>query len=477
MNEPQPHRVSDNIILSADSYKQTHHKMYPPDTRYVGSYLESREGGEYDTTVFFGLQYLLDRHLAGVRVTEDGIREAEELCKWHFGRDDVFNRPGWEHILDEHGGRLPVSIRAVPEGTVVPSGNVLLTIQNTDHAVPWLTNHIETVLLQLWYPCTVSTIGRILRGLVEYELRASGVRPNDIDYAASFALHDFGFRGSTSTESAALGGAAHLVNFEGTDNLAAVRLLAAHYGAKEPGYSVPAAEHSTITSWGEEREADAYSHILDAYPTGTVSVVSDSWDVIRACRDIWGGTLKDRVAGGAPGRRLVIRPDSGDPLHTLLECLGVLGEKFGYAENRFGYKVLPGYIRLLQGDGITRHSLPNILKGLQLGGWSAENVVFGSGGGLLQDCDRDTLRFALKCNWADVNGEIRDVFKRPATDVSKSSKAGKLKLVRSGGDYRTVRSGEPGDDVMREVFRDGRVLERCTLDGVRAAVRADVRSS
>lgn len=459
-----PTHTADNIILSTDSYKLTHYKMYPPGTRYIGSYLESRAGGEYDHTVFFGLQYILDRYLTGVRVTRSMIDEAERLCRWHFGRE-LFNRAGWEHILNEHGGRLPVSIRAVPEGSVIPGSNVLLTIENTDPEVPWITNHLETLLVQLWYPCTVSTISLNLRRALRSALEATGGAD-----ALRFMLHDFGFRGSTSVEAAALGGAAHLVHFEGTDNIAAMRLLMDHYDAECPGFSVPAAEHSTIISWGRNREMDAYRHIIQSYPEGTVSVVSDSYDIIRACREMWGGALRDEIGDG-PGRRLVIRPDSGDPLAMLLECLGVLGKRFGHDTNGKGYRVLPDNIRLLQGDGITRHSLPHILSGLATAGWAAENVVFGSGGGLLQNCDRDTLRFALKCSWVDVGGEIRGVSKRPASDPTKGSKAGKLGLVRDGDGYRTTT--DSGNEVLREVFRDGRILERGTLDDVRRLAGAE----
>ena len=461
--QAEPHRqtLKDSIILSTDSYKMTHWKMYPPGTRRIGSYFESRAGGEYDHTCFFGLQYVLDRHLAGVRVTEQAIGEAEELCRWHFGRD-TFNRKGWEYILDAHGGRLPISIRAVPEGITVPASNVLLTVENTDDEVPWLTNHIESILVQLWYPCTVATISRVMRIVLEKKLELTGATG-----PLPYMLHDFGFRGSTGMESAAIGGAAHLINFRGTDNLPAVRLLADHYDAPAPGVSVPAAEHSTITLWGREREADAYRHILEQYPDGTVSVVSDSWDIINACRNIWGGELKKEIDGN-PGRRVVIRPDSGDPLEIIPECLRVLGKRFGFVTNDKGYKVLPNYIRLLQGDGISRQSMLALLDAIIGAGWAVENLIFGSGGGLLQDCNRDTLKFALKCNWADIGGRTVDVCKRPASDPGKNSKAGKLKLVASSKcGYETVGINDGRPDVLREVFRDGKIFHRTALDEIR----------
>ena len=454
--------LSDNIILNTDSYKLTHWKMYPPSTRHIGSYFESRPGGEYNHTCFFGLQYLLDRYLAGVRVTEQAIDEAEELSKWHFGQDSIFNRNGWEHIVDRYDGRLPISIHAVPEGSVVPSSNVLLTVENTDDAVPWLTNHVETLLVQLWYPCTVSTISRAMKLMIGDKLDKTG-----ISESLPYMMHDFGLRGSTSTESSAIGGAAHMISFEGTDNLAAMRLLINHYDASAPGISVPAAEHSTITTWGRERETDAYRHILESYPDGIVSVVSDSWDIRNACENIWGGELRKEINAN-PGRRLVIRPDSGDPLAVIPDCLRILGERFGFTVNEKGYKVLPNHIRVLQGDGISRRSLPVLLDTIETAGWALENMIFGSGGGLLQDCNRDTLKFALKCNWADIDGKTVNVCKRPATDPSKNSKAGKLKLVLSEKHgYETTDMLDNRPNVLREVFRDGKILHRTTLADIR----------
>ena len=454
---------NNNIILNTDSYKLTHWKMYPPATRYLGSYLESRAGGEYNHVCFFGLQYILDRYLAGIRVTDRYIDEAEQICKWHFNVD-AFNRDGWEHILDSHKGVLPICISAVPEGTIIPSSNVLLTVKNTDEAVPWLTNHVETLLVQLWYPCTIATISRAVKSIIEEKLDMTGSSES-----LPYMLHDFGFRGSSSVESAAIGGAAHLLNFIGTDNLAAMRLLIAHYAAKSPGVSVPAAEHSTITSWGRKREADVYTHILKQYPNATVSVVSDSWDIINACKNIWGGKLKNMITANQD-RRLVIRPDSGDPLKIVPECMRILGEQLGCHVNNKGYKVLPCQVRLLQGDGIDRRSIQVLLNAITDAGWAVENLIFGSGGGLLQDCNRDTLRFALKCNWIDINGQIHDVCKKPMSDPEKNSKSGKLKLVRSGKkSYQTVGIDDNDDrpDILQEVFRDGKILHRITLDEIK----------
>ena len=451
-----------NMVTMTDSYKLTHYKMYPPGVEYVGSYFENRAGGEFSDTVFFGLQYLMRRYLEGSVVNLDDIIKGKEFCKKHFGQD-LFNEKGWMHILEKFDGVLPISIRAVPEGTVVNESNVLFTIENTDPMCPWLTNHLETLLVQLWYPCTVATVSREQKKYLKEILEVTG----SLD-KLPFMLHDFGYRGSSSLESAALGDAAHLVNFMGTDTIAGIELLQSYYGADMPAFSVPAAEHSTITSWGEDREMDAYRHILEQYPTGIVSVVSDSYDIFRACKYYWGSALKAEVLGDGK-RTLVIRPDSGNPTQTVVKCLDILGKEFGYTVNDKGYKVLPDQVRMIYGDGISRNSLPVMLISLKVAGWSLDNLVFGSGGGLLQDCNRDTQRMAMKCSWVQFDdGKVQDVFKSPIDDITKISKKGKIKLVLKGdGQFETVRMDDPRDDQLVEVFRNGEVLVDYNFDSIR----------
>ena len=458
----------DTLPMLTDSYKFSHWNIYPKGTTRVYSYGEARKGGEYPETVFFGLQYILNKHFAGVVVNQADIERAAKFSAAHFGQD-LFNREGWEYIVKEHGGKLPVSIKAVPEGTVVPESNVLFTVENTDPKCAWLTNLIETVLVQVWYPCTVATISREQKKVLKAGLEKSA----DTTDKLPFMLHDFGYRGSPAVETAALGGAAHLLNFMGSDTVAGMEMLMYYYGADMPAYSVPAAEHSTITAWGEDGEVDAYRHILKQYPTGLVSVVSDSWNIYDACAKLWGRELKSEIVDN-PNRTLVVRPDSGDPNKVVPECLNILGAAFGYENNSKGYGLLPEYIRLIQGDGINRRSLPGLVDAIIDSGWSLDNVVFGSGGGLLQDCNRDTLRFAMKCSWTERNGKGYDVYKQPASDPMKNSKRGRLKLVSSFPQgYMTVSEDTPNNDVLREVFRNGEILQRTTLDEMRE--RAEVK--
>jgi nicotinamide phosphoribosyltransferase len=378
------------------------------------------------------------------------------------------------HIVEHHGGRLPVEIRAVAEGTPVPTHNVLMTIRNTDPACYWLTNFLETLLLKVWYPTTVATLSGAIFRVVEAAMKRSGEDPDP----ANMMLHDFGYRGVSSEESAGLGGAAHLVHFRTSDTLIANMLLREHYAGPNtpadwmPSTSVVATEHSTMTAWGRDHEIDAYRNVLTEYPEGILSIVVDSFDVYRAAKEMFGGMLREQVL--ARDGLLVLRPDSGDPVQVLLRLLPMLADRFGSTRNHAGYRTLDPRIRLLWGDGIGLESVERILGDILDEGWSAANLIFGMGGALLQKVNRDTQKFAFKCSAAIVTGELRDVFKEPVTDPSKDSKRGKLALVRTARGLETVHC--PGNcemkgDLLEPVFRDGKVLRHQTLDDVRARVQ------
>lgn len=456
----------DNILLLTDSYKVSHHRQYPPGTESIYSYFESR-GGVFPEIVFFGLQYYLKKYLEGPVVTRAKIDIADELFHAHLGNPNIFNREGWLHILDQHGGHLPVSIKAVPEGTVVPTRNVMMTIENTDPECYWLTNYLETLLVQVWYGCTVATQSRFMKKILLKYLRESG-DPSGID----FKLHDFGFRGVSSVETAAVGGAAHLISFKGTDTFAGVITAREYYHEPMAGFSIPAAEHSTITSWGRDNEADAMENMLDQFPTGLVAVVSDSFDIYAACSNIWGDKLKKKIL--TRDGSLVIRPDSGHPPTVVVEVLELLGDAFDVTLNHQGYKVLPPQVRVIQGDGIDRDMLVKILDNMLAEGWSADNIAFGSGGGLLQKMNRDTSKYAFKCASAIVNGEERDVYKQPITDNGKRSKAGRMKLVRNNNSFETLINDHEDSrpDELKEVFRNGEILIESNFEEIRHRANA-----
>lgn len=456
-----------NFLLATDSYKITHYKQYPPDVSKIYSYFECRrkKDSQFNEVVFFGLQYLLKKYLTGRVVTEDKIQEAKLFFQMHF-KQAVFDEEGWRKILEKHDGRLPIRIKAVPEGRIIPRGNVLFTVENTDPSFFWLTNYIETMLVQMWYPITVATISREFKKILAKHLRATSGSLEGLNEK----LHDFGYRGVSSQESAALGGAAHLVNFCSTDTVAGLLMAQRYYACPMAGFSIPAAEHSTIISWGRNREKEAFEQVLDQFSSGPVSVVSDSYDIFNACKHIWGDKLKERVMERSQDSCLVIRPDSGDPAETLIEVIKILEECFGSSKNSVGFKVLPSYLRIIQGDGIDLTSINEILQKLSEEGWSAENVLFGCGSALLQKLNRDTLHCAFKCSYVETNGKGMDVYKQPVTDPSKGSKRGRLSLRRnSGGFLETVERGvgKPEEDLLVTVFENGLLLHEYSLDEIR----------
>jgi nicotinamide phosphoribosyltransferase len=451
-------KLSKNILLNVDSYKISMEKQYPPNTTGVYSYIEAR-GGEYDETVFFGLQAFIKEYLLAP-ITQDDIDIADEIITAH---GEPFNRSSWEYILKEHNGYLPLVIRAVPEGTVVPVKNVLCVIENTDPNCYWLTTWLETALLRaVWYPTTVATQSWNIKQLIKQFLEQTGT-PESINYR----LHDFGARGVSSQESAALGGMAHLVNFMGSDTISSILAAREYYNAGIAGHSIPASEHSTITAWGRDNEVDAYRNMIKQFGNSgaTFAVVSDSYNIFNACENLWGDELRQEVIDS--GATLVIRPDSGDPEEVCVKVIKILGEKFGYTINDKGYKVL-NHVRIIQGDGVNENTVRCILGHFKLLGWSADNISFGMGGQLLQGINRDTQEWAMKCSSIKKDGKWIDVQKDPITSSGKKSKAGRVTLYknRDGKYFSGVEDWET--PVLSEVFRDGKLIKEYTFDEVRS---------
>ena len=459
--------MNKNICLTTDSYKLNHWNQYPAGTEKVYSYFECRKGAKFAETPFFGLQYIIKNHLEGVVVTREKIENAAKLCKAHFGSEKYFNREGWEYILNSHGGKLPVVIKAVEEGTVVPINNVLMTIENTDNKCFWLTNFLETILSQVWYPITVASLSREVKvTLNEYfTLTSDGGLIN-------FGLHDFGFRGASSWESAGIGGAAHLINFLGTDTVVAMEVAVNYYNANldNLAFSVAATEHSVMTALGKNGEEQVVENLLNEYPTGILSVVSDSYDIYNFVSNIVGTKFKDRIL--ARDGVFVVRPDSITPTHPTPEgemvwIMENLWANIGGTINSKGYKVINPKVRVLWGDGIDIEGIKKILYSITKAGFATENMAcFGMGGGLLQKVNRDTQRCAFKCSAQYRDGQWYDIQKNPK-DVSKASKKGKLKLIKVDGEFETVGENDPGEDYLKVVFTNGVLVKEIDFDTVR----------
>jgi nicotinamide phosphoribosyltransferase len=310
----------------------------------------------------------------------------------------------------------------------------------------------------------VATNSREIKKVILDVLHRTGT-PGDI----AFKLHDFGARGVSSLESAGIGGAAHLVNFAGTDTVEALLFARRYYGADMAGFSVPAMEHSTVTSWGRESEVASYRNMVkkNGKPGGIISAVSDSYDIYEACH-LWGTELKQDVLDS--GATLVVRPDSGHPATVVHDCMCILADHFGYTTNEKGYDVLNN-VRILQGDGINTESIKEILEVLEASNFSADNVVFGQGGALLQIVNRDDQKFAMKASAIRVNGEWRDVFKDPITDPGKRSKKGRLKLVKDADNYITISSNDKMFYVLHDELQTVFIEGNTPLDQTFAEIR------
>lgn len=446
-----------NLLLDTDSYKQSHYRQYPPGITAVSSYIESR-GGAFEETVFFGLQAWIKKNLLQPLSRE----EIEDWIAIATAHGFSPNQSDVEKIISDHGGFLPIRIDAAPEGTIIPTKNVLVQVVNTDPRLPWLTSYIETSLLRgIWYPTTVATLSREAKKLIYAGLKETSEDP---DGQIPFKLHDFGARGASSEETAGLGGMAHLVNFMGTDTMSAILTARRFYGADMPGFSIPASEHSTITTWGRDGEQAAFSNMLSQFGGAgkLVACVSDSYDIWNAVDVLWGSALREKVE--ATGGTLVVRPDSGNPITTPIEVIERLMAKFGSRTNKKGYRVLPDCVRVIQGDGMELDSIKRVLSEMITRGLSIDNIAFGMGGGLLQKVDRDTLKFAMKANAAMVNGTWIDVYKDPVTDNGKVSKKGRQALVYECGigscGYRTIREDglKNRENQLRTVYENGNLL-------------------
>lgn len=452
----------ESILFDTDSYKVSMWKQYPAGTEYVYSYITAR-GGIYDKGVFFGAQSFIKEVLS-----KPVLREDVELAKvfWE-AHGEPFNYDGWMHIVEKYNGYLPLMVKTLDEGLVVPVGTVLATVVNTDSQVPWLTTWVETAFLRaIWYGTTVATQSWSIKQVIKQYLVMSG----DVG-GLPFKLHDFGSRGVSSKESAVLGGMAHLVNFMGTDTAVAILGAARYYGAdvKNTAFSIPAAEHSTITSWGRGNEALAYRNMVEQFSKeGSIyAVVSDSYDIFNAVENIWGKELADLVRERKG--TLVIRPDSGDPVEVLPKLLMSLYKNFGGVKNDENYIVLNN-VRLIWGDGINERSIRSILRMVvDVMGFSADNIAFGMGGALLQIVNRDTMKFAMKASAAMINGEWVDVFKDPITDAGKASMKGRFSVVVEDGQYKNVPMIQTGEgDQLKVRIVNGHPTNELSFAEVRA---------
>lgn len=428
-----------NLVFTTDSYKISHWLQFPPNAERAYYYIESRGGA--DRLQFFGLQAIIKKILDRV----PSLPEVEQAKQFYTAHGLEFNEQGWKELSAL--GYYPIKIKAVPEGSITKPHEILVTIESTCDGFVWLPGWIETRILQVWYPTTVATKGYECKQVILKHLEKTGT-PADI----LFKLHSFGYRGVSSNESASIGGSAELVNFMGTDTVAGIFEAQEYYNTNEMlGFSIPAAEHSTMTSWGKENELDAYRNMLKQFakPGALVAVVSDSYDMNYAVEELWGKALKQEVIDSEAV--VVIRPDSGKPSEIVLRTAVQLDKTFGSVVNDKGYKVLNN-VKIIQGDGISSpEDIDLILRILTTAGFSADNLAFGMGGGSLQQVNRDTLKFAQKMSAIKIDGVWNDVFKCPVDAPWKASKGGRF-------DNKNLTT----------VWEDGKFVKEYTFEEVRA---------
>lgn len=458
-------RLAPNIIFFADLYKDTHWLQLPDGAHSIAAYIESR-GTEYPEigyTRFFGIQGFLLDYFEGAVVTQADVEEAAEVIGEAFNTHKYFNRKGWETIVNKYGGKLPIKIFALKEGTRIPHKHVVVYVEGSDDPdVAWLAPWIETCLLRAkWYGTAVCTISSYVNDIQTKWNDICGAEYNP------FFLNDFGARGVSSHESAEIGGSAHLVNFLGTDTKEAIRWAKSRY-KDATGYSVFASEHGSTTIYGRAGEVNAYRKFLtECDPNLPCSIVPDSYSYENAVRNLLGIQCKDLIlARNAP---TVIRPDSGDPVTTVLNTMVWLEECFGSTRNKYDYKVLHPNVRVIYGDGINLNTIDEICRNLVENNWSIENICFGMGGKLLQGVTRDTFKDACKTCFAIVDGEEVEIYKDPDTDKGKASKRGRLKLININGTYITCKKDEYPEhpDLLELVFDNGVVTRIQTMSEIR----------
>lgn len=451
-------------IFDTDSYKLSHNQQYPSDMKGMYSYISAR-GGLYPDTLFFGLQYILEMLAEGV--DPQSIHMADELYKDH---GVPFNKEMWLDMCKCYNGQFPIVIQAVPEGMVVPTGSVLVSVECLDpRFFKLIVSHIETKLLRVWYPSTVATVSHHVKKMLMPMQQMSCDKMDTL----AFKLHDFGSRATSGFEQSSIGGCAHLTSFLGTDTTAALSLAKTIYDTDNAGFSIPAMEHSTVTSWGMINEEKAYENMVRqfAQPGKMFACVVDSYDTINAVR-MWGSShLREMVKNS--GATVVLRPDSGDPLVLVPEILDMLAATYGYAVNTKGYRLLNS-VRVIQGDGMNPNTIESLAQTVVKRGYSLDNVAFGMGGALLQKVNRDTQGFAMKCSAGLFDGKWVGVRKEPKTDPGKASLAGRVKLVHSDGKYVNVDMDadtlwrDKGEGVvMQTVFSNGAMFNKTTLKEVR----------
>lgn len=479
-------------MLLADFYKLAHRLQYPTGTEVVYSTWTPRKSlmSGINEAVAFGFQSFTQETLVEYFNEQFFGRDINEITSEYTRiiKHTLFvEEVDVSHLEALHKlGYLPIRMKAVPEGTVVPLNTPMLTLENTKKEFYWLTNFLETMMsAELWQSANSATVSRAYKKiLTKYAMETNG----DTEHVP-FQAHDFSFRGMVGVDGATKSGAAHLTSFVGTDTIPAIPFLERYYGAnieKElVGTSIPATEHSVMCAHGQDERETFRKLIQEIYPKGFVSIVSDTWDFWNVIGTVV-PSLKEEIL--SRDGKVVIRPDSGDPVKiivgdangdTELERKGLieaLWDIFGGVVNELGYKVLNSHIGAIYGDSITRERAEDILEGLKAKGFAASNIVLGVGSFSFQYSTRDSLGFAMKATYTKRADGEHMIFKSPKTDASKKSQRGRVVLYRDNGvvkfrDGLTLETEAEFEKtvtpLLQTIFEDGKVQNLITLQEVR----------
>lgn len=478
-------------MLLADFYKISHREQYPEGTENIYSTWTARTSRKQgvNEVVAFGFQSFIKEYLIEYfddyffsKTKEEVVEEYVRIIKNTLGKSNVDT----QHIEDLHDlGYLPIRIKAVKEGTLVPIRVPMLTIENTNPKFFWVTNFLETIMsCHLWQPTTSATIAYQYRMILDkYATETNG----DLS-GVQFQGHDFSMRGMSGLESSMLSGSGHLLSFTGTDSIPAIHYLEQYYNANIEselvGCSIPATEHSVMCTYGKEDEINAYKRLItEVYPTGFASIVSDTWNLWEVLDKII-KPLKNEILNR--DGRIVVRPDSGDPVlivcgnpdgETEYERKGVveiLWDIFGGTITEKGFRQLDTHIGCIYGDAITIERCEEICKRLKAKGFASTNMVYGIGSYTYQYNTRDTFGFALKSTYAKVNGKERMLFKDPVTDNGvKKSQRGKVVVSNKSGSivywdgFNEVEEKLEKDNLLELVFEDGKLIRDESLSQIR----------
>ncbi|KAI3639982.1 hypothetical protein MIR68_001987 [Amoeboaphelidium protococcarum] len=469
--------------LLADSYKASHYVLYPKADKMCayGEFRHSYEKDQRDhRMVFYGMRYILETHLSTPWTMID-IEDAEKFFHT-FGignSQHPFPKHLFTKIVTEHGGHFPVKIEALPEGSVIYPHIPVYQITAEGEFSPLVT-WLETLMTMLWYPSTVATLSRRIRTVIEKAFAQSV--DSDQQFLIESRLHDFGFRGCTCVEQSVIGASAHLLNFSGTDTMSGAYYTQMQLNGGSPvASSIPATEHSVMTSWPSEKEA--LVNLINQYGDGTFACVMDSYDYAFALEKLLPAVASIKTSKGG---FLVLRPDSGDPVDTVIMALRAADKVFGSTTNSLGFKVLHG-CSVIQGDGVTHQVVDRILVASMYVGYSASNVAFGMGSGLMQQIHRDTMNFATKLNYIqysdkgdDVdhdqnNGRSVDIMKMPKTNLSKSSLPGRLAVIKDeqNGCLRVtpLENASQDENQLKVVYDHGKMAPFPKFDQVRQSLQ------